>query len=369
MFTLTKSHQNCNSSYVDSIEVQKSEKILYVGASTFFHDVFKPYFANSLQVLDFTEAKMRIENAVILPDLIIIDITNNHLVLVAFKVWLRSNNLHQIPIIYNQSALAANEIKQLFSQKLVDEVINLEKHFAELPYKLRFLQKIKNTPASQPAKVFMRKLSDGPREFNLGNKILDLIISSAAIIFCLPLFILIALAIKLESRGPIFYFSKRAGKGFRVFNFFKFRTMIIGADKQIHEFTSLNQYTAGAKKPLFFKLQNDPRVTKVGAFLRKTSLDELPQLFNVLKGDMSIVGNRPLPLYEASTLTTNEWAERFMAPAGITGLWQISKRGKDEMSNEERILIDIDYARTRSLTGDLKILFKTPGAMIQKSNV
>jgi lipopolysaccharide/colanic/teichoic acid biosynthesis glycosyltransferase len=145
--------------------------------------------------------------------------------------------------------------------------------------------------------------------------------------------------------------------------------MIIDADKHFKELENLNQYRNNGQLPAFFKIQDDPRVTKVGAFLRKTSLDELPQLFNVLKGDMSLVGNRPLPLYEASTLTTDEWAERFMAPAGITGLWQVSKRGKENMSNEERILLDIMYARTRSLKGDLKIMFQTPGALIQKTNV
>jgi lipopolysaccharide/colanic/teichoic acid biosynthesis glycosyltransferase len=145
--------------------------------------------------------------------------------------------------------------------------------------------------------------------------------------------------------------------------------MITDADKIVDELAEMNLYSAGPKQPHFFKVVNDPRITKIGSFLRNTSLDELPQLFNVLKGDMSIVGNRPLPLYEATTLTTNEWAERFMAPAGITGLWQISKRGSEDMSNEERVLLDIDYARHRSLKGDLKILLKTPSALIQKSNV
>jgi len=369
MFTSIKSHQNNTAVYLANKDGLILENILYIGNSTFFHNTFQHYFTNSFQVLDFADAKIKLENAVVLPDLIIIDIPNNHLQLVAFKIWLRSYQLHQIPVIYNQSALAENEIKQLFSQKLVDDVVNLEKHYSTLPYKLKFIQKIKNTSTAQPAKPLIKRISSEHREFSLGNKILDLIISMTAIICCFPLFILIALAIKLESKGPIFYFSKRAGKGFQVFNFYKFRTMIIDAEKQIKELESLNQYTTIGKQPLFFKLQNDPRVTKVGAFLRKTSLDELPQLFNVLKGDMSIVGNRPLPLYEASTLTTNEWAERFMAPAGITGLWQISKRGKEEMSNEERILLDIIYARTRSLKGDLKILLKTPAALIQKSNV
>jgi lipopolysaccharide/colanic/teichoic acid biosynthesis glycosyltransferase len=103
--------------------------------------------------------------------------------------------------------------------------------------------------------------------------------------------------------------------------------------------------------------------------LRNSSLDEIPQLFNVLKGDMSLVGNRPLPLYEARTLTTDLTVERFNAPAGITGLWQISKRGNKEMSVAERIALDIQYAHDYSFTHDLKIILKTPMALIQKYNV
>ena len=99
----------------------------------------------------------------------------------------------------------------------------------------------------------------------------------------------------------------------------------------------------------FVKIKNDPRVTKVGMFLRNTSIDELPQLINVLKGDMSIVGNRPLPLYEAEQLTSDDWGERFLAPAGITGLWQVMKRGKGSMSEEERKALDNAYARKSKL--------------------
>jgi lipopolysaccharide/colanic/teichoic acid biosynthesis glycosyltransferase len=97
-------------------------------------------------------------------------------------------------------------------------------------------------------------------------------------------------------------------------------------------------------------------------------LDELPQLLNVLVGDMSVVGNRPLPLYEAETLTTDEWAKRFMAPAGITGLWQIKKRGKEDMSAEERINLDINYADNYNFVYDLWIMAQTPSALIQKTN-
>lgn len=146
--------------------------------------------------------------------------------------------------------------------------------------------------------------------------------------------------------------------------------MEVDADKKVEQLSHLNQYNATDNKgPVFFKVTNDPRITKVGAFLRNTSLDELPQLINVLRGDMSLVGNRPLPLYEAETLTTDEWAKRFMAPAGITGLWQIKKRGQDDMSVEERIALDITYANKNSFAYDLWIMANTPSALIQKSNV
>jgi len=145
--------------------------------------------------------------------------------------------------------------------------------------------------------------------------------------------------------------------------------MFVGADQKIFDFTHLNQYNSkDIQGPVFVKINNDPRVTRVGAFLRNSSLDELPQLLNVLKGDMSLVGNRPLPLYEAASLTTDEWAKRFMAPAGITGLWQIKKRGKEAMSVEERISLDINYADKNNFLYDLWIMANTPTALIQKTN-
>lgn len=124
------------------------------------------------------------------------------------------------------------------------------------------------------------------------------------------------------------------------------------------------------KKNSFVKLENDPRITKVGQFIRKYSIDELPQLVNILKGDMSIVGNRPLPLYEAELLTSDEYIDRFMAPAGLTGLWQVEKRGDSgKMSAEERKMLDIEYARNFSFIMDIKIILKTVTAFIQKENV
>lgn len=120
----------------------------------------------------------------------------------------------------------------------------------------------------------------------------------------------------------------------------------------------------------FVKLANDPRITKVGRIIRKYSIDELPQLFNILKGDMSVVGNRPLPLYEAELLTSDEYIDRFMAPSGLTGLWQVEKRGgAGKMSAEERKMLDIKYSRTFSFWTDISIILRTFGAFIQKENV
>jgi len=123
-------------------------------------------------------------------------------------------------------------------------------------------------------------------------------------------------------------------------------------------------------KATFIKIIDDPRITKVGKFIRNTSIDELPQLINVLKGDMSIVGNRPLPLYEAELLTSDDWSERFMGPAGITGLWQVELRGKKGgMSEEERKSLDNQYAMTYSFLGDIKLILRTIPALFQKENV
>ncbi|MEZ4945836.1 MAG: sugar transferase [Cyclobacteriaceae bacterium] len=197
----------------------------------------------------------------------------------------------------------------------------------------------------------------------------DILVSSTLLIILSPMMLLIALIIRLESKGPVIYRSKRAGFGYKVFDFYKFRSMRTGADKELKDLAKFNQYRQENKEDIFIKIKNDPRVTRFGQFLRNTSLDELPQLVNVLIGDMSLVGNRPLPLYEADKLTKDGTAWRFLAPAGITGLWQINKRGKAEMSLDERISLDIIYARKYSLQLDLKILFSTLPAMIQKEKV
>lgn len=225
---------------------------------------------------------------------------------------------------------------------------------------------------------------------------------AALILICVlsPVFLAIAVAIKLESEGPIFYWSTRVGRGFQIFHFYKFRSMRIHADSKVQSMVSQNAYAIPAPRQSnwttglqlfsdngwidenehlarleaqqecpYFKVTNDPRITRVGHFIRNTSLDELPQLFNVLKGDMSLVGNRPLPLYEAVELTTDEAVQRFAAPAGISGLWQVTERGTEAISGESRKRLDNEYAKRMSFWLDLQILFKTPFAALQQTKV
>ncbi|WP_419800588.1 sugar transferase [Mucilaginibacter sp.] len=204
------------------------------------------------------------------------------------------------------------------------------------------------------------------------KRIFDIVFSCSCLFVLMPLFLIVSALIAIESRGSIVYRSKRVGTGYKIFDFYKFRSMRSDADAQLIDLSNLNQYTqtdSKDRKSVFVKLKNDPRVTRVGTFIRKTSIDELPQLFNILKGDMSVVGNRPLPLYEAEQLTSNEWATRFLGPAGLTGLWQISKRGREDMSERERKKLDNFYARKYSFWFDLKIIMGTFPALLQKEKV
>jgi len=208
------------------------------------------------------------------------------------------------------------------------------------------------------------------------KRIFDIIVSSICIIFLSPVLILTAILIRLDSKGEIIYKSKRVGTGYNIFDFYKFRSMLVGADSQLEKLSDLNLYKNDQnpkeenedlkKRTTFVKLADDPRITRFGSFIRRTSIDELPQLFNVLKGDMSLVGNRPLPLYEAEMLTSNDWSQRFMGPAGVTGLWQIKSRGKRDITERERKKFDNFYASNYSFWFDFEILIKTIPVILHK---
>ena len=280
-------------------------------------------------------------------------------------------------------------------QEAIESLINFQKR--------RKQQKIKD----------IQKKGENIQTFKLPvwKRCFDIVSSGFALIILSPLLIITAIAIRMESKGAVIYKSKRVGSNYQIFDFLKFRSMYTNADKHLKDYNSLNQYQTDSieediiweetpdfeeneneivlisddfviseeayinkktqeQKNAFVKLENDPRITRIGRIIRKYSIDELPQLINILKGDMSVVGNRPLPLYEAELLTSDEYIDRFMAPAGLTGLWQVETRGTSgKMSADERKQLDIKYAKTFSFWLDMKIILKTVTAFIQKENV
>jgi lipopolysaccharide/colanic/teichoic acid biosynthesis glycosyltransferase len=291
----------------------------------------------------------------------------------AIKQWgdflSRHATLSHIPFIIDAGRMTADDNFHFIRYKTVDDILNLKEWDENrLETKIRFLQKYKIRKREMEKQQKEEITARIPGSLNtILKRSIEILVSLTAIVLLAPIFLIIATAIRIESRGNIFYISKRAGMGYRIFNFYKFRTMFPGADQHRTEYAHLNQYQ-DSEIARFFKIKDDPRITRVGRFLRNTSLDELPQLFNVLLGDMSLVGNRPLPLYEAENLTTDTLAKRFLAPAGMTGLWQIKKRGRTEMSEDERIGLDIDYADKSNLLFDMWIMAQTPQALMQKAN-
>ncbi len=273
--------------------------------------------------------------------------------------------LFQLPIVAMASK-GEHIDAALMRQNGIDDCYDIPVEWRRLEARIDYLERHKSSLIQQGTRVVQEKFKF---RVPLGKRIFDVIGAVLGILLSSPIWILTAIAIKLESKGPILYKSQRVGAGYHVFNFLKFRSMRIGADNRLTELSHMNQYQNGPGKPIFLKLNQDPRVTTVGRFIRKYSIDELPQLINVLTGDMSLVGNRPLPAYEAEMLTGNEWSARFLAPAGLTGLWQVTKRGQNNMRAEERINLDIEYSKDYSLLKDMGIIFKTFNAIVQKENV
>lgn len=328
---------------------------------------------------------------------------------------LKKNNLDNIPFFLIVNHFNSN-LRQLSLNAGVADVFKRPVSIKNIETRVNFLidyWSVLRTKTSQHVEE-VYKVPIGKRAF-------DMFFSGMALLMLSPFFLLVYLLIKLESKGPAFYYSLRVGTGYQVFRFYKFRSMYVNADQRLKDLKHLNQYdtdaaAAKAEKgekavventshlcadcvasgkcqfPMyadkvhwcereyidnkktsagsaFFKIKNDPRITRIGNFIRNTSIDELPQLWNVFIGDMSIVGNRPLPLYEAEKLTTDKYALRFHAPAGITGLWQVEKRGKGDMSEEERLMLDNVYAQNHSLVNDVKLIMKTIPALLQKESV
>ena len=223
---------------------------------------------------------------------------------------------------------------------------------------------------SNPALYPDLSSNDDRRRSRIGMKrVMDVVGSSLALIVCAPLLLIIALAIKLSSKGPVFFKQRRVGQHGECFTFLKFRSMHVGNDPSVHKeyVTKLIAGQAGREassgnEKCVYKLTNDKRVTRVGKLLRKTSLDELPQFLNVLKGDMSLVGPRPAIPYEVSAYQTWHRRRVLEVKPGITGLWQVN--GRSSVKFDEMVRLDLRYARSWSPWLDVKILIRTPRAVI-----
>jgi exopolysaccharide biosynthesis polyprenyl glycosylphosphotransferase len=194
----------------------------------------------------------------------------------------------------------------------------------------------------------------------LQKRAFDNFVSLAVLTCAFPVMLASAIAIKLTSRGPIFYRSERIGLDGKPFDMIKFRTMVVDADKQLDDLADLNEFAGG----VMFKIRSDPRVTPVGRFLRRYSIDELPQFINVLRRDMSVVGPRP-PLRHEADSYTDQVRRRLLVLPGITGLWQVS--GRSDLSWEDSVRLDLSYVENWSITGDLLIAVKTVRSVLSGS--
>lgn len=191
------------------------------------------------------------------------------------------------------------------------------------------------------------------------KRVIDVIFASVALILLSPLFAIIAIAIKIDSKGPVFFAHKRIGKNGKIIKLYKFRSMVINAEELIKSFTpeQMREYKEN------YKLTNDPRITKVGKFLRKTSLDELPQLINIINGDLSIIGPRPVVADELEKYGVNK--DKFLSVTpGLTGYW--AANGRSNTTYEQRMEMELYYIDNLSLKMDIKVFFKTILSVLKK---
>lgn len=263
--------------------------------------------------------------------------------LTQIKDTLRNKDIDEVIItIPSQRELVQDLITQIrkldLSIKIVPDMFNLVTSSVQIG-------SINALPVVTLVKTPMRGLG------LMTKRIIDIVGSVFIISLCLPLFALTAIAIKLDSPGRVIYKQPRLGKGGKLFYMYKFRSMHINADAMLQQLEDQNEV-----KGIAFKMKNDPRVTKIGRFIRKYSIDELPQVYNVLKGDMSLVGPRPPLSYEVEQYGDWEWRRLEVLP-GITGLWQVS--GRSNLSFQQWMKLDIYYIENWSIGLDIKILLKT----------
>ncbi|TAJ13945.1 sugar transferase [Marinilabiliaceae bacterium JC017] len=358
-------------------------------------NVVMHYYANGRQLI---ERMTKLMHEV---DFIVLECNGDDMCHFSFMRFLKANKkIRESVVILVNDSVKPEQRGKLLSMG-VDDIYRFAEKAGNIAKRIGFLIDYKS-------RLGVRSSNDRFKKYKtpVEKRVFDVLIASVALVVLSPLMLLISIIIKLGSKGSVLFVSQRVGAGYKIFNFYKFRSMKVDAEKSLSKLSGENQYlndnnsmlinhaintydstvlyndegqvneylyveeNQKASEVAFLKIKNDPRITKVGKFIRNTSIDELPQLINVLKGDMSIVGNRPLPLYEAEQLTTDQWSERFLAPAGLTGLWQVELRARNsQMSPNERKMLDIEYARTYSLKNDIKIIFRTIPALLQSQNV
>ena len=333
--------------------------------------------------------------------------------------WIRAQrDYDSIPFVLLSKDFNAEIYKKAFKRGIdefyVPSVTDPKDIISRLEFLCTYKKPIKAKEAPKATEVVYK--------MPFSKRIFDIFVASSVLLVASPFLLLIIAAIRLESKGKVYYISKRVGR--KTFDFYKLRSMRSGSDELLKKLAEeKNQYKkeesikdstldipcpkcselpkgkscspmmyidtheicdywfnvqkreAAKNNSTFVKIVDDPRITKVGKFIRNTSIDELPQLINVLKGDMSIVGNRPLPVYEAELLTAGDLSKRFLAPPGITGLWQVELRGKGGiMSEEERMRLDNEYADhfkgdSYSFWYDIKLILRTIPALLQSDTV
>jgi lipopolysaccharide/colanic/teichoic acid biosynthesis glycosyltransferase len=333
--------------------------------------------------------------------------------------WVRERSgFNVIPFILTSDAFRGDLFNTARDKGADDLYFSPLPQGSDLVDRIRFLIQFRRNPTLQA----VGKKESLQYRMPVSKRLFDITAAAVALILFAPLLILVMFAIRLESKGKVYYISRRVGR--KPFNFYKFRSMRAGSDALLAQLAKeKNQYGMTSKKneidfslpcpqcthlqpgqscssvlhiddnsicdywynfqkkevlksrSAFVKIVDDPRITRVGKFIRNTSIDELPQLLNILKGDMSVVGNRPLPVYEAELLTIDTMSKRFLAPAGLTGLWQVELRGKGrKMSEEGRKSLDNIYAdhfvgNNYSFWYDVKLILRTIPAMFQKEAV
>ena len=275
-----------------------------------------------------------------------------------------------LPEVHAIEAVRMSELEDRFSSELLkrsdaDTIgrLSIRLHFHSDPKRMAAGTR---SPVAPPDFPESQTLAGRATIYDWIKRGLDVIGSSILLALLAPLLLVIAAAVKLKSSGPVFFEQERMGQRMKPFRMLKFRTMHANADHKLHhEYVTRFIHSGGDAQsggtPGLFKLTNDPRVTPIGGFLRKTSLDELPQLLNVLRGDMSLVGPRPPLPYEVEQYKSWHCRRVLDAKPGITGLWQVT--GRSRTTFDEMVRLDLRYARTCSIWNDIKILLATPGAV------